>query len=116
MTFGCQNTEADAHEQLNYAFHEAGLNFADTSEIYPIIPKEETQGLTDKYIGSWMKDQRREDIVLARKMSGYGRQTYLRADGSFPRVNEKNIVESVENSLKRLGTDYLDLLQVSVGG
>ena len=75
-------------------------------------PSENTQGHTDRYIGTWLKNQRREDIILASKVSGYGRQTYLRADGSFPRVNEKNVVESVDASLKRLGTDYLDLLQV----
>lgn len=75
-------------------------------------PSEDTQGSTDRFIGSWLKTQRRDDIVLASKVSGYGRQTYLRKDGSVPRVNEKNIVESVDASLKRLGTDYIDLLQI----
>lgn len=79
---------------------------------YPVPPSEETQGNTDRYINTWLKNQKRDDIILATKVSGYGRQTYLRADGSFPRVDEKNVVESVESSLQRLGTDYIDLLQI----
>lgn len=82
------------------------------AEIYPVPPSEETQGRTDRYIAPWLARQKREDIVLATKVSGFGRQQYLRADGSLPRVNEKNIVESVDSSLKRLGTDYVDLLQI----
>lgn len=111
MTWGVQNTEAEAHEQLNYAW-ERGINFLDTAEMYPVPPTQETQGKTDEYIGSWLKQRRREDVVLATKVSGYGRQTYLRADGELPRVNEKNILESVDKSLQRLGTDYVDLLQI----
>ncbi|KAG7672021.1 hypothetical protein Ndes2526B_g07022 [Nannochloris sp. 'desiccata'] len=112
MTWGNQNTEAEAHAQLSHAILDCGLNFIDTAEIYPVPPSEDTQGSTDRFISSWLKNQRREDIVLASKVSGYGRQTYLRKDGSVPRVNEKNIIESVDSSLKRLGTDHIDLLQV----
>ena len=112
MTWGQQNTEAEAHEQLDFAF-ENGINFVDTAEIYPVPPVKETQGLTDRYIGSWLAGrQNRDKIVLATKVSGYGRQSYLRKDGSTPRVNEKNIVESVDVSLQRLGVDHVDLLQV----
>jgi aryl-alcohol dehydrogenase-like predicted oxidoreductase len=112
MTWGQQNTEAEAHEQLDFAF-ENGINFVDTAEIYPVPPVKETQGLTDRYIGSWLAGrQNRDKIVLATKVSGYGRQSYLRKDGSTPRVNEKNIVESVDASLQRLGVDHVDLLQV----
>lgn len=112
MTWGQQNTEAEAHEQLDYAF-ENGINFLDTAEIYPVPPVKETQGLTDRYIGSWFASrQNRDKVVLATKVSGYGRQSYLRKDGSTPRVNEKNIVESVDASLERLGVDHVDLLQV----
>jgi aryl-alcohol dehydrogenase-like predicted oxidoreductase len=112
MTWGQQNTEAEAHAQLDYAL-ERDINFIDTAEIYPVPPKQETQGLTDAYIGSWFKSRgSRDKVVLASKVSGYGRQSYLRADGSFPRVNEKNVVESVDASLKRLGVDHIDLLQV----
>lgn len=112
MTWGQQNTEAEAHEQLDYAF-EHGINFIDTAEIYPVPPAKETQGLTDRYIGSWFAQrQTRDQVVLASKVSGYGRQSYLRKDGSTPRVDEKNIVESVDASLQRLGVDHIDLLQV----
>ena len=66
MTWGEQNTEAEAFEQLDYAL-EHGVNFIDTAEMYPVPTEAETQGLTDKYIGSWLKkgSTRREDIVLA---------------------------------------------------
>lgn len=111
MTWGEQNTEAEAHQQLNYAF-ENGINFLDTAEIYPVPPNEKTQGRTDRFISTWLKDQNRADIILASKVSGYGRQTYLRKGGTLPRVNEANIVESVDSSLARLGTDHIDLLQV----
>ena len=112
MTWGMQNTEEEAHQQLDYSW-ERGINFLDTAEIYPVPPAKETQGLTDKYIGSWLKSRNnRDDVVLASKVSGYGRQTYLRKDGSLPRVNEKNVVESVDSSLQRLGVDHIDLLQV----
>jgi aryl-alcohol dehydrogenase-like predicted oxidoreductase len=112
MTWGQQNTEAEAHEQLDYAL-ESGINFIDTAEIYPVPPVAETQGRTDRYIGSWFASRgTRNDVVLATKVSGYGRQSYLRADGSNPRVNEANVVESVDASLQRLGVDHIDLLQV----
>lgn len=111
MTWGRQNTEAEAHEQLNFALEE-GLNFIDTAEIYPVPPNKETQGTTDRYIGSWLQSRRREDIVLASKVSGYGRQDYLRDDGALPRVNARHIRESVDKSLLRLRTDHIDLLQV----
>jgi len=112
MTWGQQNTESEAHEQLDYAL-ESGINFIDTAEIYPVPPVAETQGRTDKYIGSWFASRgTRNDVVLATKVSGYGRQSYLRKDGSNPRVNESNVVESVDASLQRLGVDHIDLLQV----
>jgi aryl-alcohol dehydrogenase-like predicted oxidoreductase len=112
MTWGQQNTEAEAHEQLDYAL-EQGINFIDTAEIYPVPPVAETQGRTDRYIGSWFKARgTRDQVVLATKVSGYGRQSYLRKDGSTPRVNESNVVESVDASLQRLGVDHIDLLQI----
>ena len=112
MTWGKQNTEEEAHEQLDYSW-EQGINFLDTAEIYPVPPEKDTQGRTDRYIGSWLKSRKnRDNVVLATKVSGYGRQSYLRKDGSFPRVDEKNIVESVDSSLNRLGVDCIDLLQV----
>ena len=67
MTWGKQNTEREAHQQLNYAICDRGINFIDTAEMYPVPTEAETQGLTDKYIGSWLKkgSMRREDVVLA---------------------------------------------------
>eukprot|EP00878_Enallax_costatus_P026194 GHUV01028079.1.p1 GENE.GHUV01028079.1~~GHUV01028079.1.p1 ORF type:complete len:235 (+),score=53.62 GHUV01028079.1:95-799(+) len=112
MTWGKQNTEAEAHEQLSYAF-DYGLNFMDTAEMYPVPPAKETQGLTDRYISSWLKDQNRGNIVLATKVAGYGtHNTYVRDSGETVRVTRDQIIESVDKSLKRLGTDYIDLLQI----
>ena len=62
MTFGEQNTEAEGHEQLDYALSQ-GINFIDTAEMYSIPGRKETQGSTERYIGSWLKDQKREDMV-----------------------------------------------------
>jgi len=116
MTWGKQNTEKEAHEQLNFAVGDSGVNFIDTAEMYPIPTEAGTQGLTDKYIGNWLKrgSTRREDIVLATKVSGRSeRITWLpRENNETPRVTRKQIMESVEFSLQRLNTDYIDLLQI----
>ncbi|KAF5736747.1 aldo-keto reductase isoform X1 [Tripterygium wilfordii] len=112
MTFGQQNTEEEAHEMLSYAV-ERGINAFDTAEVYPVPMKQETQGRTDLYIGSWLKSQPRDKVILATKVAGYSeRSTYLRDNGKPVRVDGANIRESVEKSLKRLGTDYIDLLQI----
>ncbi|MEZ4939097.1 MAG: aldo/keto reductase, partial [Crocinitomicaceae bacterium] len=69
MTFGEQNTESEAHEQLNYAV-EQGVNFIDTAEMYAVPGREETQGLTEKYIGTWLKDRKdRDQLVIATKVT-----------------------------------------------
>ena len=71
------------------------------------------QGLTDKYIASWLKQQQRDKLILATKVAGYSeRITWLRSDGRMARVDPKSIHESVDSSLQRLGTDYIDLLQI----
>lgn len=112
MTFGEQNTEKESHDILNYAF-ENGINALDTAEAYPIPMKKETQGKTDLYIASWLKSQSRDKIILATKVCGYSeRASYLRDNADILRVDPANIKESVEKSLKRLGTDYIDLLQI----
>ncbi|XP_052731445.1 uncharacterized protein LOC108324964 isoform X2 [Vigna angularis] len=112
MTFGEQNTEKEAHDILNYAF-DRGINALDTAEAYPIPMKKETQGRTDLYIGSWLKSQPRDKIILATKLCGYSeRSSYVRENAKVLRVDAVNIRESVEKSLKRLGTDYIDLLQI----
>ncbi|CAN1128430.1 Protein tas [Linum perenne] len=112
MTFGEQNTEKEAHEILSYAF-ESGINILDTAEIYPVPTKKETQGKTDLYVSSWMKSRPRDKVILATKVAGYSERTnYLRDNAEVVRVDAANIKESVEKSLKRLGTDYVDLLQI----
>ncbi|KAI5649569.1 hypothetical protein M9H77_35574 [Catharanthus roseus] len=112
MTYGEQNTEKEAHEILSYAFDQ-GVNILDTAEIYPSPLNKETQGLTDLYIGSWLKSQPRDKVILATKVCGSSeRATYARDNSKVLRVDAANVKESVEKSLKRLNTDYIDLLQI----
>ncbi|KAL0927693.1 hypothetical protein M5K25_001892 [Dendrobium thyrsiflorum] len=112
MTFGQQNTEKEAHELLSYAF-DRGINILDTAEGYPIPMTKKTQGKTDLYIGSWMKLRPREKIILATKVCGYSEQAaYMRDNAEVLRVDAANVKESVEKSLMRLSTDYIDLLQI----
>ncbi|XP_056174910.1 uncharacterized protein LOC115661383 [Syzygium oleosum] len=112
MTFGEQNTEKEAHEMLGYAW-DHGINILDTAESYPIPMKKETQGKTDLYIGSWLKSRPRDKVILATKVCGYSeRSSYIRENAKVLRVDAANIKESVEKSLKRLNTDYIDLLQI----
>ncbi|KAH7669821.1 Aldo-keto reductase protein [Dioscorea alata] len=112
MTFGEQNTEKEAHDMLSYSF-EQGINTIDTAEAYPIPMKKETQGRTDLYIGSWIKSRPREKVILATKVCGYSEwSSYIRDNAKVLRVDAANIKESVEKSLKRLNTDYIDLLQI----
>ena len=109
MTFGEQNSEKEAHQQLDYAI-ENGINFIDTAEMYPIAAKESTLGLTEKYIGSWLKNQKREQIVIASKIAGPNRgMNYIREKLDF---SKKNITDAVEKSLLNLQTDYIDLYQL----
>ncbi|KQK14204.1 uncharacterized protein LOC100830287 [Brachypodium distachyon] len=112
MTFGEQNTEKEAHDMLSYSF-DHGINILDTAEMYPVPPKQETQGRTDLYIGRWMQSKPRDKVILATKASGYSeRSSYLRDNAKVVRVDAANIKESVEKSLSRLSTDYIDLLQI----
>ncbi len=113
MTFGEQNSEADAHEQIDYAL-DRGVNFIDAAEMYPVPPRAETQGRTETYIGSWLaKTGRRRDVVLATKVTGHARTAmeYLR-DGETPRLTPAQIRRAVEDSLERLQTDHIDLYQL----
>ncbi|ONI26688.1 hypothetical protein PRUPE_1G039700 [Prunus persica] len=113
MTFGEQNTEKEAHEILSYAF-ENGINALDTAETHPFPMKKETQGSTDRFISSWLKSQPRDKVILATKVAGYSETaSYLRDNAKVLRVDTANIKESVEKSLKRLGTDYIDLIQIN---
>lgn len=116
MTWGEQNTEADAHAQLDYAL-ERGINFIDTAEMYPVPPKGETQGSTERYIGTWLKARgNRDKVIIATKVAGRGGGprgdfTWLRDDKQPPNLGRKQIFEAVDKSLKRLQTDYIDLYQ-----
>ncbi|UHS60897.1 aldo/keto reductase [Agrobacterium vaccinii] len=109
MTWGTQNTEAEAHEQMDYAV-EQGVNFFDTAELYPTTPvSAETQGRTEEHIGTWFqKTGKRKDIILATKVAGSGRD-YIRGGRE---IDAASIREAVESSLTRLRTDYIDLYQV----
>nr|ACG47199.1 aldo/keto reductase [Zea mays] len=112
MTFGEQNTEKEAHDIIAYSFDQ-GVNILDTAEIYPVPMNKETQGRTDLYIGRWMQSKPRDKIILATKVAGYSeRSTFLRDNAKVVRVDAANIKESIEKSLKRLSTDYIDLLQI----
>lgn len=108
MTWGQQNSEAEAHEQMDYAVSQ-GINFFDTAEMYPVPPMAETQGRTEQYIGSWLaRSGRRKDIVLATKVTGPG-FGYLRG-GS--RLDRASVIAACEDNLRRLRTDYIDLYQI----
>lgn len=110
MTWGKQNTEEDAHAQIDYAL-DAGLNFIDTAEMYAVPPSPETYGKTETYIGSWFrKTGKRDKWILASKIAGGGsRRPWIR-DGSFP--SRKTLRIALDDSLKRLQTDYIDLYQI----
>ena len=113
MTWGNQNTESEAHAQLDYAL-DRGINFIDTAEMYPVPGEARTQGSTEAYIGSWIADRKnREKYVLATKVTGRSGMTWTR-DGEVPmtRHTAEQIDEAVEKSLKRLRTDYIDLYQL----
>ena len=110
MTWGEQNTEAEAHQQLDAAVA-AGVNFIDTAEMYPVPPKAETYGVTEKYIGTWLqKRNQREKVILATKVIGRSDFSYVR-DGT-QRLDRKNIEAALNASLQRLQTDYIDLYQL----
>lgn len=108
MTWGYQNSEDEAHEQLDYAT-ENGINFIDTAEVYAVPPSADTYTKTEKMIGNWLeKRKKRDDLVIASKVVGKGRD-YARGGEGF---TKNGILEAIEGSLKRLKTDYLDLYQL----
>ncbi len=109
MTFGEQNSEAEAHAQLDMAVAH-GVNFIDTAEMYPVAPRAETQGRTESYVGSWLKRQQRDRLVVASKVTGPSRGFAWIRNG--PRVNRENLQQAINGSLRRLQTDYLDLYQI----
>ncbi|MDA4848464.1 aldo/keto reductase [Hoeflea poritis] len=109
MTWGSQNSEAEAHEQLDFAVGE-GVNFIDTAEMYPTTPRlKETTGRTEEYIGTWLNGRAdRDKLIVATKITGEGNQDVrggARVDGAMVR-------QALDESLRRLQTDYVDLYQL----
>src|SRR6201996_2349427 len=111
MTFGNQADEAMAHRVLDMSL-DAGINFYDTAENYPVPPSEDWAGRTEEIVGRWMKTKRRDEIILATKVCGPSHgwiKGSMRA--GMTALDRHNIVRAIEASLKRLGTDYVDLYQ-----
>jgi len=113
MTWGKQNTEEEAHTQLDYAL-DRGINFIDAAEMYPVPGEAETQGRTESYIGNWIADRKNRDkYILATKVVGRSGMTWTRDDDvPMTRQTPAQIDEAVEKSLRRLKTDYIDLYQL----
>ncbi|MBW8242322.1 NADP(H)-dependent aldo-keto reductase [Muricauda oceani] len=109
MTWGRQNNEDDAHEQMDYALDE-GVNFFDTAELYPVPAKKELYAVTEELIGNWFKKTgNRDKVVLGSKIAGPGHAAkHIRSTG----FSKESIISAVEGSLKRLQTDYIDLYQL----
>lgn len=110
MTFGTQNSQTDAHRQLDFAAA-SGINFIDTAEMYSVPSTAESYGRSETYVGTWLKRQQRETIILATKISGPSRGLKWIRNGELA-FNRKNIRAAIEGSLARLQTDYVDLYQL----
>ncbi|ENP8322381.1 NADP(H)-dependent aldo-keto reductase [Vibrio vulnificus] len=109
MTFGEQNSQQDAFEQLDYAVAQ-GINFIDTAEMYPVPPQAQSQGLTEQFIGNWLsKSGKREKVLIATKIAGPRNVPYIRDNMS---LNRRHIHTAIDDSLTRLQTDYVDLYQL----
>ena len=109
MTWGEQNTQSEAFEQMNYSL-DNGVNFWDTAELYAVPPKAETYGHTETIIGNWFeKTKKRKDVILASKVGGPSRKYMRNGENSF---TGKNLEDALHGSLKRLKTDYIDLYQL----
>ena len=109
MTWGEQNTQEEAFEQMNYSL-ENGVNFWDTAELYAVPPKKETYGHTEEIIGNWFeKTKKRDQVILASKVAGPSRNYLRNGENSF---TGPNLESALEDSLKRLKTDYIDLYQL----
>ena len=111
MTWGEQNTEKEAHEQLDFAI-DSGINFIDVAEMYPVPPRAETYGLTESYVGNWLNKRKdRDNLIIATKVSAKAEWLPYIRDGQI-KLDEKNINQALDDSLKRLKTDYVDLYQM----
>ena len=110
MTFGQQNDEQESHDIINESLN-LGINFLDAAEMYPVPPKATTQGKTEEIIGSWIKKNDRSKIILATKVTGPGRSfDWIR--GGPKAIDKENIKVALDQSLKRLNTEYIDLYQI----
>ncbi len=110
MTWGEQNSKNEAHSQLDFAI-ERGINFIDTAEMYPVPPKKESYGDTERFIGDWSGlKEKRDQIILATKVVGPFWENYIR--GGKTRLTKEHILAACDESLKRLKTDYIDLYQL----
>ena len=111
MTWGEQNSQQEAFEQMDFAL-DHGVNFWDAAEMYPVPTKAQTSGDTERCIGNWFeKNGRRDEVILASKVSGRSDRIWIR-DGQETRVNREQIRQAIDGSLSRLKTDYIDLYQV----
>ena len=119
MTFGEQNSQLDAFKQIDYAV-ERGVNFFDTAEMYPAYPKKETYGKSEEIIGNWLKTKKNRDkIILSSKIAsghpkgiGASGLTWIRKGGNNLRFDKDNMNKAINDSLKRLQTEYIDLYQL----
>jgi aryl-alcohol dehydrogenase-like predicted oxidoreductase len=109
MTFGEQNTEADAHAQLDLAVSR-GINFIDTAEMYPVPPAAATQGRTETYVGNWLARRKRDGLVIATKVAGPGRRDWIR--GGRTDLTAEVMAEAAQTSLQRLQIERIDLFQI----
>jgi len=110
MTWGEQNTEAEAHAQLEWAMQH-GINFVDTAEMYPVPPRAETGLRTEIILGNWLgRPGNRDKVVLATKIAGPGRRDWIRNGATA--LTKANIIDACEGSLRRLQTDHIDLYQI----
>jgi len=109
MTWGQQNSEGEAHEQLDYAISQ-GINFIDTAEMYPVPPNAVTQGRTETFLGNWLARRPRGDLIIATKVAGPGRRDWIR--GGRTDLTREVIAEAVDTSLERLQIDRIDLYQI----
>lgn len=111
MNWGCQNSEEQAHEQMDYAVCE-GINFIDTAEIYPSPVKQESIGKTEQIIGTWLSKRKdRDKLIIASKIAPAANWIPYLRDGQN-RLDKSNLIAAVDASLKRLQTDYIDLYQI----
>jgi aryl-alcohol dehydrogenase-like predicted oxidoreductase len=112
MTWGQQNSEADAHAQIDFA-HDHGVNFMDTAEMYAVPVSADTCGLTEQYIGTWLakNPHKRDQWIVATKVAGPSDRLHWVRDGQL-RLNRQHMTQALHDSLKRLQTDYVDLYQL----